>query len=128
MPLSTRFTKSAKATYFELNLKLAMFAKAALQICSFADGVKLVKLRGESMQAAADSRPSSMVSVLKLDVETVSLLHKPSRTRSRSVVAERAKNGSAGFRSRCLVVANDTNYRLFHKPMTLIEISRGIHP
>ena len=43
-------------------------------ICSFADGVKLVKLRGESMQAAADSRPSSMVSVLKLDVETVSIL------------------------------------------------------
>ena len=40
--------------------------------CSFADGLKLVKLRGESMQAAADSRPSSMVSVLKLDVETVS--------------------------------------------------------
>jgi len=36
---------------------------------SFEDGLKLVKLRGESMQAAADAQPSSMVSVLKLDVE-----------------------------------------------------------
>ena len=39
---------------------------------SFEDGVKLVKLRGESMQAAADAKPSSMVSVLKLDAEKVS--------------------------------------------------------
>ena len=38
---------------------------------SFEDGLKLVKLRGESMQAAADVQPSSMVSVLKLDVEKV---------------------------------------------------------
>ncbi len=34
-----------------------------------------------------------------------------------------AKAGSAGFRSRCLVVANDTNYRLFHKPMSIFEYS-----
>ncbi len=34
---------------------------------SFEDGLKLVKLRGESMQAAADAQPSSMVSVIGLD-------------------------------------------------------------
>lgn len=34
---------------------------------SFEDGVRLVKLRGESMQAAADARPSAMVSVIGLD-------------------------------------------------------------
>ncbi len=35
--------------------------------CSFEDGVKLVKIRGESMQAAANARPSGMVSVIGLD-------------------------------------------------------------
>lgn len=39
--------------------------------CSFEDGVKLVKIRGESMQAAADAQPSAMASVLKLDADQV---------------------------------------------------------
>lgn len=34
---------------------------------SFADGLRLVQRRGEAMQAAADSTPSAMVSVLGLD-------------------------------------------------------------
>lgn len=34
---------------------------------SFEDGLRLVKLRGESMQAAADATPSAMVSVIGLD-------------------------------------------------------------
>lgn len=34
---------------------------------SFEDGLKLVKLRGEAMQAAADAAPSAMVSVIGLD-------------------------------------------------------------
>merc|ERR1719201_2117611 len=34
---------------------------------SFADGVKLTKLRGEAMQAASDAKPSGMVSVIGLD-------------------------------------------------------------
>lgn len=34
---------------------------------SFEDGLKLVKLRGEAMQAAADATPSAMVSVIGLD-------------------------------------------------------------
>jgi [acyl-carrier-protein] S-malonyltransferase len=34
---------------------------------SFEDGLKLVKLRGESMQAAADAVKSGMVSVIGLD-------------------------------------------------------------
>ena len=38
-----------------------------MTICRFEDGVKLVKIRGESMQAAADARPSGMVSVIGLD-------------------------------------------------------------
>ena len=39
--------------------------------CSFEDGLKLVKLRGESMQAAADAVPSAMVSVIGLDADKV---------------------------------------------------------
>lgn len=39
--------------------------------CSFEDGLKLVKLRGESMQAASDASPSGMVSVIGLDAEKV---------------------------------------------------------
>lgn len=42
--------------------------------CSFEDGVRLVQLRGESMQAAADAQPSGMVSVIGLDADQVQLL------------------------------------------------------
>lgn len=38
---------------------------------SFEDGLKLVKLRGEAMQAAADAVPSAMVSVIGLDSSRV---------------------------------------------------------
>ena len=38
---------------------------------TFEDGVKLVKLRGESMQAAADATPSGMASVIGLSAEKV---------------------------------------------------------
>uniref|UniRef100_A0A5B7BC27 Putative malonyl-CoA:ACP transacylase n=1 Tax=Davidia involucrata TaxID=16924 RepID=A0A5B7BC27_DAVIN len=41
---------------------------------SFEDGLKLVKLRGEAMQAAADAAKSAMVSVIGLDSEKVQLL------------------------------------------------------
>ena len=41
---------------------------------SFEDGVKLTKLRGEAMQAAADATPSSMVSVIGLDKDKVAEL------------------------------------------------------
>lgn len=41
---------------------------------SFTDGLKLVKLRGEAMQAAADAAQSSMVSVIGLDSATVQKL------------------------------------------------------
>lgn len=41
---------------------------------SFEDGVRLVKLRGESMQAAADATPSGMVSVIGLDAAKVAEL------------------------------------------------------
>lgn len=41
---------------------------------SFEDGVRLVKLRGESMQAAADAQPSGMVSVIGLSADKVAEL------------------------------------------------------
>ena len=41
---------------------------------SFEDGLKLVKLRGESMQAAADAARSGMVSVIGLDKDKVAAL------------------------------------------------------
>eukprot|EP00793_Prasinoderma_coloniale_P003264 PRCOL_00005899-RA len=41
---------------------------------TFEDGLKLVKIRGESMQAAADATPSGMASVIGLDKETVGKL------------------------------------------------------
>ena len=45
--------------------------------CRFEDGLKLVKIRGESMQAAADARPSGMVSVIGLDSDKASDVHSP---------------------------------------------------
>jgi [acyl-carrier-protein] S-malonyltransferase len=41
---------------------------------TFEDGLRLVKLRGESMQAAADAAPSGMVSVIGLDADKVAAL------------------------------------------------------
>lgn len=41
---------------------------------TFEDGVRLVKLRGESMQAAADAQPSGMVSVIGLSSDKVAEL------------------------------------------------------
>mmetsp|Transcript_15720 Transcript_15720/g.49389 ORF Transcript_15720/g.49389 Transcript_15720/m.49389 type:complete len:376 (+) Transcript_15720:71-1198(+) len=43
---------------------------------TFADGVRLVKLRGESMQAAADAQPSGMASIIGLDSDKVAELCK----------------------------------------------------
>ncbi|KAM3313857.1 hypothetical protein ACQJBY_033017 [Aegilops geniculata] len=42
--------------------------------CSFEDGLKLVKLRGEAMQDASDAANSAMVSVIGLDSEKVQQL------------------------------------------------------
>ncbi|RID69446.1 hypothetical protein BRARA_C01540 [Brassica rapa] len=44
------------------------------RVVSFEDGLKLVKLRGEAMQAAADAAKSAMVSIIGLDSEKVQQL------------------------------------------------------
>jgi [acyl-carrier-protein] S-malonyltransferase len=41
---------------------------------SFEEGLALVKQRGEAMQAAADARPSTMISILLLEVDAVQAL------------------------------------------------------
>lgn len=47
-----------------------------VRVRSFEDGLRLVKLRGESMQAAADAAKSGMVSVIGLDSAKVAELCK----------------------------------------------------
>ena len=49
-------------------------------VMSFADGLKLVQIRGEAMQAAADATPSGMVSVLLLPVDQVEALCEKARS------------------------------------------------
>lgn len=49
-------------------------ALAFAGVFSFEDGLKLVKLRGEAMQAAADSTNGTMASVVGLDTERVQAL------------------------------------------------------
>ncbi len=46
-------------------------ALAFAEALSFEDGLRIVKTRGEAMQAASDARPSGMVSILLLDEEKV---------------------------------------------------------
>ncbi len=46
-------------------------ALAFAESLSFEDGLRIVKTRGEAMQAAADAKPSGMVSILLLDEEKV---------------------------------------------------------
>jgi [acyl-carrier-protein] S-malonyltransferase len=53
-------------------LSLGEYTALALAgVMSFADGLRLVKTRGEAMQAAADATPSGMVSVLLLPIEKI---------------------------------------------------------
>ncbi len=47
---------------------------------SFRDGLRVVKCRGEAMQAAAEASPSGMVSILGLEVADVEELVKAART------------------------------------------------
>src|SRR4051794_26444160 len=49
-------------------------ALAFADALSFEDGLRIVKVRGESMQAAADARASGMISVLGLDEAKVAEL------------------------------------------------------
>ena len=66
-----------------------LMAAPVTAVRSFEDGLKLVKLRGESMQAAADAVPSAMVSVIGLDADRVTwpttTASKAARSRTLSV-------------------------------------------
>ncbi|MBI2804337.1 MAG: ACP S-malonyltransferase [Planctomycetes bacterium] len=55
-------------------------ALAFAGVFSFADGLRLVKTRGEAMQAASDATPSGMVSVLLLTIDKVEELCARART------------------------------------------------
>lgn len=46
-------------------------ALAFAGVFSFADGLRLVKTRGEAMQGASDATPSGMVSILLLPIDTI---------------------------------------------------------
>lgn len=65
--------------------------------CSFEDGVRLVQLRGESMQAAADAQPSAMVSVIGLDADQVQLLCEVRLSAVKACVACRCEGAQAGL-------------------------------
>ena len=56
-------------------------ALAFAGVLSFADGLRLVKTRGEAMQAAADAAPSGMVSILLLPIEKIEELCVKARPR-----------------------------------------------
>jgi hypothetical protein len=45
-----------------------------LSVHSFEDGLRIVKTRGEAMQAASDASPSGMASIIGLDSEKVAKL------------------------------------------------------
>lgn len=49
-------------------------ALAAVGSLDFADGVRLVRARGEAMQAAGEAQPGSMAAVLGLDADTVAVV------------------------------------------------------
>ncbi len=71
---------------------------------SFADGLRLVKTRGEAMQAAADATPSAMVSVLGLDVDKVEALCAAARPAGMVQVANLLCPGNivvSGTRAAC---------------------------
>jgi [acyl-carrier-protein] S-malonyltransferase len=70
----------------------------------FADGVRLVKRRGEAMQAAADATPSAMVSVLGLELPKVEELCAKARSAGLIEVANLLCPGNivvSGTRAAC---------------------------
>lgn len=60
-------------------------AMAAAQVFSFADGLKLVQLRGKAMQKASQEKPSSMTSVIGLDKESLDLICKKTEDETNKV-------------------------------------------
>ena len=86
-------------------LSLGEFTALAFAgVFSFADGVRLVKTRGEAMQAASDATPSGMVSVLGLDLAKVEELCAKARLAGTIQVANHLCPGQivvSGTRAAC---------------------------
>jgi [acyl-carrier-protein] S-malonyltransferase len=71
---------------------------------SFADGLRLVKTRGEAMQSASDATPSGMVSVLGLPLEKVEQLCAKARSAGSVQVANHLCPGNiavSGAKAAC---------------------------
>jgi [acyl-carrier-protein] S-malonyltransferase len=71
---------------------------------SFLDGVKIVKRRGEAMQAASDATPSAMVSVLGLDKTQIEVLCSQARATGTLEIANLLCPGNivvSGVRPAC---------------------------
>jgi [acyl-carrier-protein] S-malonyltransferase len=73
-------------------------------VLSFADGLRLVKQRGEAMQAASDATPSGMVSVLGMDADKVEELCAAARPKGLIQIANLLCPGNivvSGTRAAC---------------------------
>jgi len=78
---------------------------------SFEDGVKIIKVRGEAMQAASDAVDSGMVSVIGLDsTKTSELCEKATEISGEKIaIANYLCNGNyavSGSKKACEVVAS----------------------
>jgi [acyl-carrier-protein] S-malonyltransferase len=79
-------------------------ALAYAGVLSFADGLKLVKQRGEAMQAASDATPSGMVSILLLPVDKIEELCGKARSAGTIQIANLLCPGNtvvSGTKSAC---------------------------
>ncbi len=79
-------------------------ALAFAGVLSFTDGLKLVKARGEAMQAASDATPSGMVSVLGLELAKVEELCAKARSAGIMQVANHLCPGNivvSGSKAAC---------------------------
>jgi [acyl-carrier-protein] S-malonyltransferase len=78
-PLAHQTTEEGRAALAACNVAAGLSlgeytALAFAGALSFEDGLRLVQLRGQSMQAAADAAPSAMASVIGLSSEQVAAL------------------------------------------------------
>lgn len=70
--LKAQRPEAVKACTLTAGLSLGEYTALVFAgVMSFEDGLKVVKLRGEAMQAASDKTPSGMVSALMMDDEAV---------------------------------------------------------
>ncbi|MCE9584735.1 MAG: ACP S-malonyltransferase [Planctomycetes bacterium] len=96
---------------------------------SFADAVRLVRRRGEAMQAACEAKPSTMATVLGLDLEKLRVAVAEAASRGVIVVANILGPGQAAISGETVAVeaAGEAAKKLGAKRVVMLKVAGAFH-